>query len=252
MSRCPSDLALEAHLLDPARSPLTAHLGACEECRARIARMEAEGEDFRRFVFPATVAAVEDAAAPARRPLLSWVLPVSGLLATAALALLVLRTHAPAPDLATEPPPGYVGLRGASMAIAVFVHGAEGTVAVADGAVVPADAQLRFKVRPAPDCRLWIVSVDATGQVSRLFPAAGDAVPVSEAGALPGGAVLDGASGPERIFAVCAPEALPYDAVARSAHAAAGGGADRVRNAKALADLPPAASQATLLLEKRP
>ena len=66
-ARCPSDLALERHLLDPAASPLLAHVEACPTCRERLARMEADGADFRRFVFPATIERIEDATAPARR-----------------------------------------------------------------------------------------------------------------------------------------------------------------------------------------
>jgi len=241
--RCPSDLALEAYLLDPGRSALAPHVAACEPCRTRLARMEAEAEEFRRLVYPATVGEVEDAAEPRRRRLLSVIAPVAGFAAAAAAAVLLVRP--------AGPPPDYVGAKGAPMALAVFVGGEGGAVAVPDGAAVPADAAIRFKVRPAPGCRLWIISVDAAGQVSRLFPAAGDAAEVADAGPLPGGAVLDGTAGPERIFAVCAPAALPYDSVERAARAAAGGGPEKVRAAKALPGLPARASQATLLLEKR-
>jgi predicted anti-sigma-YlaC factor YlaD len=254
MSKCPSDLALEAHLLDPARSQLTPHLDACPACQARIARMEAEGADFRQFVFPATVEAIEDAASPRRRKLFSWLVPLGGLVATAAVAMLVLRTPqtvrpAYAPD---EPPPGYTGTKGSPpMSLAVFVGGANGGVAVSDGAAVPANAQLRFKVRPAQDCRLWIVSIDAAGQVSRIFPPSGEAAAVSEAGAVPGGAVLDGTAGPERFFAICAPQALPFEALERSARASAAGGADAIRKATELRGLPASATQASVLLEKK-
>jgi hypothetical protein len=254
MSRCPSDLALEAFLLDPKRSSLTPHVDACNDCRIRVARMESEGEDFRRFVFPATVEAVEEAMTPRHRRLFSWLMPVGGLVAAAAALMLVVRIQQPSrPTLSPdEPPPGYIGLRGPKMSLAVFVGGERGATAVTDGAVVPANAQLRFKVRPAPDCKLWIVSVDVSGQVFRLYPATGEASVVSEAGALPGGAVLDGTGGPERIYAVCAPEPLPFGTVERSAKAAAGGGAEKVRKAGELQGLPASASQATLLLEKKP
>jgi hypothetical protein len=252
MSRCPSDLALEAHLLDPARSSLTPHVHSCNDCRTRIARMEAEGEDFRRFVFPATVEAVEEAMTPRSRRLLSWLMPVGGLVAAAAALMLVVRVGT---GSRTPMHPGNddIQLKGGSMSLAVYVGGgARGASAVTDGASVPANAQIRFKVRPAPDCKLWIVSVDASGQVSRLYPAAGEPTVVSESGALPGGAVLDGAGGPERIYAVCAPEALPFGTVERSARAAAAGGAEKVRHAGELRGLPASASQATLLLEKKP
>lgn len=243
-SRCPSELALEAHLIQPERSALAPHFGACPACQARLARMEREGEDFRRYVFPKTVEKVENALARPRRRLALLLAPLGGLAALATALLVVLRPVGPDAD--------YVGLKGADMGLAVYVAADSGVKAVADGSAVPASAALRFRLRPAPGCRLWIVSVDAAGQVSRLYPAGGDAPPVAEEGAVPGGALLDGTAGPERIFAVCASEPLPYATVERAAQASASGGAEKVRAAKLLPGLPPGASQATLLLEKQP
>ncbi len=48
MTRCPSDLELEAHLLDPARSPAAGHVAGCARCQARLAEMTALGDEFRR------------------------------------------------------------------------------------------------------------------------------------------------------------------------------------------------------------
>ena len=238
--RCASDLALERHLQDPARSPLAAHLEACPECRERLSRMEAEGEEFRRFVYPATVGAVEDAAERAagrgRWRLSLWLAPVA---AAAAVAVL----WGPSPD--------YVGQKG--FPFTAWLAGPAGARAVGDGGDVPAAGALRFRVQPPVPCRLWVVSVDAGGQVSRLFPAEGDGgAEVREGGALPGGAVLDGRPGPERLFAVCAREPLTFSRLARAVRDAAGGGAEAVRAGKVLPGLPRGAVQATLLLEKRP
>lgn len=245
-TRCPSDLALESHLLDPRTSGLAPHLDGCAGCQARVAKMEAEGEEFRRFVFPATVDAIEEAAAP-RRGWFRLLAPLGGLAAAAAAVMLVLNVETPK---SSGPAADYVGVKGDAMGLSVFVGGESGVNAVPDGASIPAAAAIRFKVRPAAGCRLSIVSVDAAGQVSRLFPAAGDAYPLAEASTLPGGAVLDGLAGPERIFAVCAPEGLGVDAVEKAAKSVTGGGAEKVRTSKAL-PLPAGASQATLLLEKR-
>lgn len=264
MTRCPSDLALEAHLLEPATSALAPHLAGCQGCQQRLARMEREGDEFRQYVFPATVGAVEESAAP-RRLLPSWFAPLTGLAAAAAALVLVVNAgRLGGPD---APPPGYVGTKGGPAAAAaagdaqvkgthlmlnVFVQGPAGAAAVADGEAVPAAAGIRFKVKAAaPGCRLWIASVDGAGQVSRLFPASGEAAPVA-AGELPGGARLDGLAGPERIYAVCAPDALPWDAFAQAVHAAADGGEAKVRAAGPLGGLPAGAAQATVLLEKRP
>ena len=239
-ARCPSDLALERQLQDLARSPLAGHLQICPACRERVARMEAEAEDFRRFVYPATVGAVEDAAekAAGRRPwrLSLWLAPVA---AAAAVAML----WGPSPD--------YVGQKG--FPFTAWLAGPAGARSVGDGGEVPAAGALRFRVQPPVPCRLWIVSVDAGGQVSRLYPAEGEGgAEVRQGGALPGGAVLDGRPGPERLFAVCAREPLPFSRLQRAVRDAAGGGAAAVRSGRVLPGLPRGAVQATLLLEKRP
>ncbi|HEY6104842.1 MAG TPA: DUF4384 domain-containing protein [Anaeromyxobacteraceae bacterium] len=240
-ARCPSDLALERHLQDPARSALAPHLGACPACRERVARMEAEAEEFRRFVYPATVGAVEDAAekVAGRRPwrLALWLAPA------AAAAAVVALMWGPGSD--------YVGTKG--FPFTAWLAGPAGARAVTDGGEVPAAGALRFRVQPPAPCRLWIVSVDSGGQVSRLYPAEGEGgAEVRQGGALPGGAVLDGRAGPERLFAVCAPEPIPFARVEQAARAVAAGGAGAVRSGKVLPGLPRGAVQGTLLLEKRP
>lgn len=242
--RCPSDLALEGYLLEPERSPVAGHLAACEPCRGRLARMNEEGEAFRRFVFPATVEAVERAAARRRFP--RWTLILAPTFAAAAVALaLVVRTPQPDPD--------YLGVKGRDMTLSVFVNAADGARAVPDGAPVPASSELRFRVRPAGDCWLWILSVDEAGVVSRLYPPKGVPPDRRAPGPVPGGAVLDGLAGPERIYAVCAPdEKMGWGEVKGAAEQVALGGSDRVRAARELGGPLSDARQASLLLEKRP
>jgi len=238
---CPSDLRLEAHLLDARASGLTAHLEGCAGCQARLHRMEAEGEHFRRFVFPATVDAVVDAARPARRT--SWFAAFVPAAAVAGAGLLVF--------LSPAPPADYVGLKGDALGLTVFVGAPEGARAVADGASIPAASALRFQIRSSTPCRLWIVSVDAAGQVSRLYPPWGDeGAEVESARPLPGGAVLDGRPGPERVFAVCTAQPLSLHDLEAAGRAVASGGGDGVRRARQLDGLPDGALQASLLLEK--
>jgi hypothetical protein len=102
----------------------------------------------------------------------------------------------------------------------------------------------------AQECFLWILSVDAKGQVSRIYPPKGVPPEARGAGTVPGGAVLDGEPGPERLFAVCAPPAMAWGEVRAAAPAAAG--PDDVRGARALGGPLAGAMQATLLVEKRP
>ncbi|GEJ56469.1 DUF4384 domain-containing protein [Anaeromyxobacter diazotrophicus] len=243
MSRCPSELELEQHLLGP-DAEVEAHLAGCPRCRARLAELEQEGETFRREVFPATVAAVVERSRPraVARPG-RWRLLVAPLAAAAAAAVF----------LWARPPRDYVGAKGGALELAVWVQTPGGARAAQDGAAVPAAADVRFQVRPPRACRLWLVSVDAAGQVSCLFPAGGGAAAELRAPAtLPGGAHLDGRGGPERLYAVCSPRPLPYGEVERAVLAAAGGGEAAVRAAGALPGLPEETAQATLLLEKRP
>lgn len=252
--RCPSDLALELFLLQPERSPEAKHVSACPDCATRLARMKEEGDEFRQFVFPATVEAVEESMD--RRSLLSRLIPERfhwryllapvGALAAVAMFFLVQPGG---------PPQDYeYGVKGSGMALAVFVNGTQGASAVPDGARISASAALRFKVQPAKDgCWLWILSVDGKGQVSQLYPPQGAAPDLRTAGTVPGGALLDGQPGPERIYAVCAPsQQTSFSDLKAAAEAAAGGGVERVRAARNLGGPLSGAVQATLLLEKQP
>lgn len=238
----PSELALEAHLLTPSTN-VAAHAAGCALCTARLARMAEEGETFHREVYPRAVAAVRTAASSERssRPWLLAALPVAA--AAAAAVVLLVRAGGPGPD--------YVGLKGGSLGLSVFVGTTSDATAVVDGAHVPAGAALRFSLRTARPCRLWLASVDGAGQVSHLYPAGGVApATLAQSGPLPGGAILDGQGGPERLYAVCTPRPLAWDALADRIRAATGGGADGVRRAGSLGDLPDDGAQATLLLEK--
>lgn len=245
-ARCPSDLELERLLRRPAG--LEEHLFGCPRCAARVAELRRLGDEFEREVLPATVEAVVFASAAPRRSgrALRWAVPA--LVAAAAALVVALR--------AGGPPGDYLGVKGPGLSLVVYAQGAEGARALLDGQAVGAGAGLRFEVRPGRSCDLFVASVDAAGQVSRIFPPAGPAglsVKAGAALALPGGAVLDGRPGPERIFAVCGcgDEPITWADVARAA-GAVGAGEARVRAARALPGLPGDALQATLLLEKRP
>jgi hypothetical protein len=245
-ARCPSDLALEKLLLDPASTTLQPHLTACARCQARLAEMRQQGEDFHRFVFPATVGAIEEAAARrASWSLARWLAPLPALAAAAAIVLLARPS---------EPPEGYLGPKGGnSMGLAVFLHGTGGIHPARDGEVVPASSSVRFKVRPARPCRLWVLSVDAAGQVSRIFPTEGEGgVEVVRTTELPGGAVLDGQAGPERFLALCAPGPIPYARVEGAVRAAVSAGPASVRSLRTIPGLPAGTVQDSVLLEKKP
>lgn len=184
-----------------------------------------------------------------RRPLLRVVLARVGAFAALAAALpLLVRLHD-----AAIPDRGDVGLGGSEarlVRLTAYVNAEGGARALEDGAAVPPAADLRFQVSAAGDCFLWILSVDAKGKISRLYPPQGTPPTRHSSGAVPGGAVLDGAAGPERLYAVCAPEPVEWSDVRRAAPRVEG--ADSVRRARAFGEPLAGVPQATLLLEKRP
>jgi hypothetical protein len=245
-ARCPSELALESHLLDPERSGIAEHVAGCPRCAQRLEQMRAEGADFARNVLPLTVDAVEQAAARIpwwRRP--AFVFPVPAIAAAAAV-LLLLRP--------AGPPDDYVGLKGGAggLGLTVFAAGPSGVAPLPDEGIVAASAPIRFRVRASEGCHLWIASIDAAGAVSRLYPppdAPSGWVVASEQD-LPGGAILDGRAGPERIYAICTPHALAWTAIVATVHASTGRPAS-LRAPAPLAGLPHGANWTTLLLEKR-
>jgi hypothetical protein len=244
-ARCPSDLALEELLLAPEGSSHRAHVDGCAACQARLAEMRRQGEDFMRFVFPATVDAVETAADRPRRRFVGWLALVPAL-AVGAAAVLLVRPVAPPDD--------YVGVKGGGgLGLAVYLQTGAGVELARDGARVPASAALRFQVRPSGPCRLWIVSLDAAGQVSRLFPAQGDGgAELDRTTELPGGAVLDGRAGPERILALCAPHPIAYANVEGAVRKAAAPRPDSVRALREVPGLPAGTVIDSVLLEKTP
>jgi hypothetical protein len=239
---------MEAYLLDPEQSGLSQHLDGCDVCKARLARMEKEGEDFRRFVLPATLDEVVEANSGSRLPWKSWfMVAVPAMAAAAALVIAVRPTPKPA-----EPPEGYLGEKG-GMGITVYTTGERGPTTVPDGGKVNPSAALRFSVRPGnlKACHLWLVSVDEAGQVSRVYPTKGDkGAQITQKTPLPGGAVLDGKTGLERLYAICSPEPIAYGQVESAVRASSSSGS--IRKGALLAGLPKGAAQTTVLLDKKP
>jgi hypothetical protein len=203
------------------------------------------GEEFRREVYPATVDAVAEAAAPRLR-LSRWLSLAPIPIAAAAAVALFFVVPLGAPRDGGR-------LLGDDLAIRVFTQNADGARDLTDGQGVPAGSELHFFVHPCEPCKLWLLSVDAGGKVSRLYPAQGEVgLEVSSDVTLPAGVALGGGAGPERIFAVCSVKPLLFADIERAAQAAAGGGGEEaVRRARQLPGLPDGVDQVTLLLEKR-
>ena len=238
---CPQDLDLERALAgEAAFAPVLAHASGCDGCTARLAWMRDAGDLFARRVLPATRDAV--LAKLHRPPWWRRALPIAVPVAVAATLVVVLTP-------ALHPPPGYVGSKGAGtpalLQLQVFVDRSGKAAEVRTGDRVHPGDGLRFVV-DAPDRVVVLVSVDGQGHVSRLVP--GGSTQVPQTGIVPGGSVLDGVLGPERIFAVELQPGLDVAHVEAAARAAVGAGGDQaVREARAL---PIPAPQGTVLLEK--
>jgi hypothetical protein len=249
---CLSDLALEALILKE-RPESDAHAAACRECQARLARMEAEGVTFRRQVYPQTIDAV---LAPRVSPWRQWLVPLALAVPAAAAVLMMGRPHA-----ADAPPEMGFQSKGSARAVAqhaplrlgfhVFAGGPAGVHELADGARVAGETKLRFSVEAPEHCWLSVVSVDASGTVSQLYPteAAGIEVPRPS---LPGGTVLDGGAGPERIFALCSPRPTPVASLTEGARSSLSKNAETIRALQKLPGLPGDVLQDTVLVERSP
>jgi hypothetical protein len=241
MTGCPSDLKLEMHLLDPARSGVGEHVAGCQRCKDELAQMDKEGQHFHKFVYPATLEAVS---APRRRRWANWLLISLAPVAAAAAVLLAVRT---------QPPSDYSGTKGGGLHLEPFIATASGPRAVSDGEAIPAASALRFRVRSSEACALWIISVDGAGTVSRLYPPQGPSgASIRGEVTTPGGVRLDGKAGPERFFAVCARNDPGFARVEEAARVVAGGGASVVRKTGALPGLSPETAQSSVLVEKAP
>ncbi|MBI3185149.1 MAG: hypothetical protein HYZ28_23685 [Myxococcales bacterium] len=238
---CPSDLELEELLAqESAARNCEGHTSSCQSCTERLAWMKTAGEHFTAFVFPRTRQAVSSAVAPKRRRWLAWVPALAAVGAAAASMLLFV-----------GPPKDYLGQKGAAEpAGALEVYLGEGGKGrrLSEGDVVHPGDGLRFVIQ-APGRTVFLFTVDGKGQISRIYPAEGKG-PGPAGGLLPGGAILDEVTGPERIFAVYPEGPMSFEEVEAAARSAvAGKGPEVVRQ---LERLPLEARQESVLLEKVP
>ena len=242
---CPSELDLEIDA-----SAWSAHTESCAQCSARLVRRREADALFDRVVYPRTEARVVERHRRRGRWLQAlWFAP----LPLAAACLFLVFHRAPVTD--DGPSEEYVGRRGAGLTFNVYAHTSQGTQRVRDGGAVPADAALRFEVNPASPCWVTIFSVEA-GKVTKLFPPDQDSQRITDAGALPGGAMLDGVAGPERLFAVCTVKPVKFDDLLSPLTNNTGPGSlidykSNLHSPVKLPGLDDADFQATMLLEKQ-
>lgn len=233
---CPSDLDLERALVgEPV--PAAEHLKTCAHCAPRVAQMRELGVRFSSVVFPKLREAVGQRTSGAGTPWWRWLLPALAPVAALLLAVVLWPKG---------PSPGYVGMKGGGSLLEVYVgEGNQGRQLAAGERVHPGDG-LRFVVI-SPTQTAFVFTVDSTGRVSRLYPTSGEG-PAPVSGLLPGGAILDEITGPERVFAVYPRGPMTFAEV-EAAVAATFTSPEAVRS---VARLPIDGDQQSLLLEKVP
>jgi hypothetical protein len=231
---------LDQRSADAARS----HLAGCDRCRGID---EALGRDHREFQHD-----IKPRMAPALRTRLSrvgvrrrrreWTLAASAglsLLVVGALALFLKR-----PELSD------VVAKGGGQ-LTMFARRGQDVRRVRDGDPLrPGDA-VRFRINPGEASYVLIASLDAAGKSTIYVPAGGALSVAVKSGAwweAPGSVVLDGTTGPERIYALFSERPLPAARVDQALAEVARGGAAAIRST---ARLPlDAVDQASLLIEK--
>jgi hypothetical protein len=186
----------------------TTHLGDCEQCRARLAELEA-------VMAPAIDLGTAPAITPLR-PSKRWprrALWFAPLLAAAAIAVLVPWTK--------------TGLRskGGGWHLGVVAQHANGRVTrVSPGEALRPGDRLRFEVSAPTDAFVSVISLDAKGTVTPFVPATGDtaAIRAGKQQLLDGAVRLDDAMGPERILLLACPRPMAVAEVVAAGRAALG------------------------------
>lgn len=246
----PSALALHEYqlsLLAPAEAERVGqHLASCELCRGDLSNLVTDQKRFEREVFPQTREAVVRGAAPRRRWRLA--LPSVGLAVAAAAAWLLVARPVDRDDDILRP-------KGAST-LAIFAARQQGVLPVEDGKTVlrPGD-RIRFVLWPSGLRHVLIASVDGTGKATVYHPFGGQkSAPLPEGMRVevPGSIQLDDRPGPERVFAVLAPDPFAAGVVVRALERLARQGTAAVRATSTLPFPLKSVTQQSILFEKTP
>jgi len=208
-----------------------AHLACCASCRDEAHVAAQLRQRFAVHVLPRGLPA-------RRRQRRSWLLIPA--LAAALLAIGWRSRPAPVTEL---------GIKGAA-SWQVFANRDDRVFAVHDGTALAAGDRIRFAVTPAGARYLLVASIDGLGAATIYHPYDGAQSAIIEGERVePAGSIeLDAAPGPERIYALLSDEPIAADTVIVQLRAVADGGADAIRDARAL-ELPVRA-QLSLVFEK--
>jgi hypothetical protein len=245
---CPSDLGLSQIMtgeIGADSGAMRAHVHSCLRCRRRLASFESQELPPLTALAPSPATSV-----PAARPRVpsSWrrrLLPIAGLSAAAAAAI-VLLVHRGGDPVLTSPD---VRVKG-ELALGVVVRRASGQIdRIASGAAVAPGEALRFELAPTAPGYAAILGLDARKVVSVYVPQDGQPLflPATGKTVLPGAIALDDAPGAERLFGLVCAEPLPLDQLRRRAADRLSSAGGRPENVRSL-DLP--CHEATFLIQK--
>lgn len=190
----------------PEASTLQARLHSCPECQSRLHSLEAEAAAFAEQVNVGVQSAEilqRLSRAPEPRSPWAWLRQpwVPGLLAAAA-ALLFLLPMTLSPET-TGPSTRLKG--GGGVALTMYVKDDSGVHPGPDGTRLTEGDQIQFRYAAAGHPYLFVISVDARGVVSALYPEVPtQSIKVQTEGThvLDGSVILDDSVGPERIYAI--------------------------------------------------
>lgn len=192
------DQLLAGELAAELRTEAEAHAKDCSPCKARLAELTAEREAFRFRAPPPALAK------PARS--LRWTMPIAGVLAAAAVMMLVLQVRGGEEELV------YEGSKGGKIELMLFAGKPEQLTALnVDDKLFAGDLLQAGYSSPA-DGYGAVLSLDGAGVASSYVPAIGDAMvllPAGERRSFPASTQLDDVLGSERIAVVWCHRARP-------------------------------------------
>lgn len=217
-----------------------AHLTDCESCRHKLEAMQAEDRAFQAEpqhapdLFARRVLAKVERRAEERRPRLAWGWLTGMLVPAAAMAALLL-FHLRTPS------DSYVGVKGGARLTLTARSGP-----LVDGARVHPGDELRFVVGAPAAGQVLVVGLNESGELFPYYPLQGErSAPIAagQAVALPGSVVLDRTLGRERFYVLLSEAPLSVAEVRAAVKAG--------HVTLAEPELPVAASQASVLVQKR-
>ncbi|MCI0572050.1 MAG: DUF4384 domain-containing protein [Myxococcaceae bacterium] len=206
---------------------VSTHLGSCPPCAAKLAELEEEAVRFEVRIpfarFEAGVRAKSARRAPGRK--LAWLVPTLSLAAAAVLAVVALpRTDAPGNRLKG----------GADVTLAIAsASGTQRTAQAAGPEALARGDRVRIGYTAGSLRFILAVSVDATGEVTPLYPEAGTSIPAASGPGphyLPDSLEFTG-RGAEAVVVVMSERPLPVEravVAAREAYRQTGGDVTRL------------------------